>query len=304
MAVTVLAGALRLVGLAGTQTNPYYDAAIRSMGQSWHNFFFAAFEPGAAVSIDKPPVDLWLQVASVKVFGWHTTTLILPQALAATLAVPLLYSVVRRLFGRAAGLASALALAVMPISVMTSRSDTMDSLMMALSVLAAWLVVRAAETDRKRFLFLAAAVMGLNFEVKLFEALLAVPALVLLYLLAAPRPVLRRVGALAVALPIFLAVAVAWPTAVSLAPSHPYAIGSTNGSVWNAIFVFNGIQRVNPPTYSASFSSPTGHTSRPRGHAVHHRHHHARSSSGGLLSGTGDAPGAQPEPADEKSLAR
>src|SRR5205807_34902 len=141
-AVTVVAAVLRLVALGGTQTNPYYDAAIRSMGESWHNFFFAAFEPGAGVSIDKPPVDLWLQVASVKLFGWHTTALLLPEALAATLAVPLLYVVVSRLFGRWAGIASALALAVMPISVMTARSDTMDSLMMALNVLAAWLVVR------------------------------------------------------------------------------------------------------------------------------------------------------------------
>ena len=36
------------------------------MGVSWHNFFFGAYEPGGSVSIDKPPVDLWLQVASVK----------------------------------------------------------------------------------------------------------------------------------------------------------------------------------------------------------------------------------------------
>jgi 4-amino-4-deoxy-L-arabinose transferase-like glycosyltransferase len=299
-AVTVLAGVLRLVGLAGTQTNPYYDAAIRSMGQSWHNFFFAAFEPGASVSIDKPPVDLWLQVVSVKLFGWHTTTLILPQALAATLAVALLYSVVTRLFGRAAGLASALALAVMPISVMTSRSDTMDSLMMALSVLAAWLVVRAAETDRKRFLFLAAGVMGLNFEVKLFEALLAVPALVLLYLLAAPRPVPRRVGALAVALPIFVAVAVAWPTAVSLAPSHPYAIGSTNGSVWNAIFVFNGSDRINPPSGSSSAAPARAKAPAqrprpappPRPAPRPPAHHHATASDvQGRISGSGEPPG-------------
>src|SRR5947209_9796551 len=149
-AVTALAGVLRLVALSGTQTNPYYDAAVRSMGQSWHNFFFAAFEPAGSASIDKPPVDLWLQVASVKLFGWHATTLLLPEAIAGTLAVPLLYAVVRRLFGDGAALASALALAVMPISGMTARSDTMDSLMMALSVVAAWLVVRAAETGRKR----------------------------------------------------------------------------------------------------------------------------------------------------------
>ena len=257
-AITVLAGVLRLVALSGTQTNPYYDAAIRSMGQSWHNFFFAAFEPGGSVSIDKPPVDLWLQVASVKLFGWHATTLLLPEAIAGALAVPLLYAVVRRLFGEGPALASALALAVLPISVMTSRSDTMDSLMMALSVAAAWLVVRSAETGRKRHLLAAGAVMGIAFEVKLFEAMLALPALALLYLLADRTPVPRRVGMLAASLAVFLAFAVAWPVAVSLAPasSRPYAIGSTNGSVWNAIFVFNGTDRISPPSSGSSSPAP------------------------------------------------
>ena len=33
--------------------DPFYDAAVRSMSLSWHNFFFGAFEPSASVSIDK-----------------------------------------------------------------------------------------------------------------------------------------------------------------------------------------------------------------------------------------------------------
>ncbi len=61
--ITPAAAALRLVHLAQVPPDPFYDAAVRSMGLSWHNFFFGAFEPGGSVSIDKPPVDLWLQVA-------------------------------------------------------------------------------------------------------------------------------------------------------------------------------------------------------------------------------------------------
>ncbi len=251
--ITVLAGVLRLVTLGGTLTNPFYDAAVRSMGESWHNFFFAAFEPAAGTSIDKPPVDLWLQVASVKLFGLGPTALILPQALAATLAVPLLYDLVRRLFGRPAGLAAALCLAVLPISVMTARSDTMDSLMMALNVLAAWLVVRSAQSGRLAPLIWAGAVVGINFEVKLFEALLALPALGLLYLLASRAPLGRRLAWAGLASVVLVVVALAWPAIVSLTPSHsrPYPIGSSNGSVWNAIFVFNGRDRLNPPRGTA-----------------------------------------------------
>src|SRR5947209_3902704 len=159
-AITAVAAALRLASLGGSGTNPFYDAAVRSMGESWHNLFFAAFEPAAGVSIDKPPLDLWLQVASVKVLGWGTTALILPQALAATVAVPLLYLLARSLFGRAAGLASAACLAVLPVAVLTGRSDTMDSVMMLLNVVAALLLVRAAETGRRSLLLAAAAVVG------------------------------------------------------------------------------------------------------------------------------------------------
>ncbi|MEA2375176.1 MAG: hypothetical protein QOD53_1639, partial [Thermoleophilaceae bacterium] len=166
------AGLLRLWALGGAHANPYYDAAVRSMGLSAHNFLLAAYEPGGSVAIDKPPLDLWLQVASVKLLGFGPRGLIAPQALASTAAVGLLYGFVRRGFGRAAGLAAAAALAVLPISVVTARSDTMDSLAMALSLAAAWLTVRAAQTGRLRWLVAAGAVCGLNFEVKLFESLL------------------------------------------------------------------------------------------------------------------------------------
>src|SRR3979490_2059706 len=85
--ITVAAAVLRLLYIGRVSPDPFYDAAVRSMGLSWHNFFFGAFEPGASVSIDKPPVDLWLQVASVKVLGFTSTSLKLPQALARTPAV-------------------------------------------------------------------------------------------------------------------------------------------------------------------------------------------------------------------------
>src|SRR4051812_10745853 len=110
--ITAFGAALRLYGLARVPANPFYDAAVRSMALSWHNFFFAAFEPAGRVAVDKPPFDLWLQVASVKVLGFNSLALKLPEALAGTASVPLLYDLVRRVFGRGAGLAAGLALAV------------------------------------------------------------------------------------------------------------------------------------------------------------------------------------------------
>ena len=122
------------------------------------------------MSIDKAPVDLWLQVASTKLLGFSSVSLRLPPAIAGTLSVALLYDLVRRGFGRWAGLAAALAFAVLPTAVLTSRSDTMDSVMSALLILAAWLVVRVRPERRAPAAILAGAVAGLAFEVKLFEA--------------------------------------------------------------------------------------------------------------------------------------
>ncbi|MFN2169567.1 MAG: glycosyltransferase family 39 protein, partial [Anaerolineae bacterium] len=49
--------------------NSYYAATVKSMLTSWHNFFFAAYEPGGSVTVDKPPLGFWLQAASAYLFG-------------------------------------------------------------------------------------------------------------------------------------------------------------------------------------------------------------------------------------------
>jgi 4-amino-4-deoxy-L-arabinose transferase-like glycosyltransferase len=249
-AICALAAALRLADFGAVPTTPFYDAAVRSMGLSWHNFFYGALDPSARLAIDKPPVDLWLQVASTKLLGFSSETLRLPPALAGVLAVPLLYDLVRRGFGRAAGLAAALAFAVLPATVLTSRSDTMDSVMALLLVLAAWLVVRAAPERRARAVVLAGAVAGLAFEVKLTEAMVALPALAVLAWIALDAPPERKRRVLVHAAGVYVAVAASWAIVASLLPGrHPYAYGSSDGSIWNMILVYNGVSRLgNPPT--------------------------------------------------------
>jgi 4-amino-4-deoxy-L-arabinose transferase-like glycosyltransferase len=266
-ALTVAAGLLRLWALGGAHPNPYYDAAVRSMGLSLHNFLFAAYEPGGSVAIDKPPLDLWLQVLSVKLLGFGPRGLVAPQALASTASVPLLYGVVRRAFGTGAGLAAAAALAVLPIAVETARSDTMDSLAMTLGVAAAWLVVRAVQADRALYVVAAGAVCGLAFEVKLFEGLIVVPALVVLYWLAAPGSRVRRARALAAAGAALVAVGLAWPVAVSLAPAseRPDPLGSSDGTVWSSIFVFNGVDRLGGPRYAHPAATAASNPATPPG---------------------------------------
>jgi 4-amino-4-deoxy-L-arabinose transferase-like glycosyltransferase len=257
-AIVLLAAVLRFAGLSRTQLNPFYDASVRSMGMSWHAFLVGAFDPSARLAIDKPPVDLWLQVLSTRLFGFTPFALLLPVALGGTLAVFALYDLLRTLLGTRVALAGALALAVLPVAVITSRSDTMDSVMAALIVAALAVAARGLRDGRTRNVVLAGALLGAAFEVKLFEALIAAVPLAVLWCLGAPVPWRRRLLGLAGAGTACAAVGLAWLLALTvLVPAHqrPWAFGSTNGSAWNATFVYDGWDRIagaKPPPQPAA----------------------------------------------------
>jgi 4-amino-4-deoxy-L-arabinose transferase-like glycosyltransferase len=282
VAITGVAAALRLAQLGQVPGNPFYDAAVHTMAVSWHAFVFGALDPSGGVSVDKPPVDLWFQVASVKLFGFTPTALKLPQALAGTVAVPLLFDLVRRGLGRAGGLAAAAALAVLPVAVLTARSDTMDTFMSLLLVVAAWFVVRAIERRRVGWLLAAGATLGLAFNVKLFQAFLPLPALALLWFAGSRLGPRRRVVAAVAAFLVAVVVGFAWILPVALTPqsARPYPIGSTNGSIWNLVFVFNGVDRLHGRPVATPDTFPPG--SRVPADIVRSQREHARHQATGV----------------------
>ncbi len=214
--VLMLASVLRLWRIHDVPGNVFYDAAVHSMSSSWHAFFFGALEPSGTISIDKPPVDLWLQVATTRILGFGLVGLHLPEVLGGVLACGLLFGTLRRPFGLTVALLAALMLAVLPVSVLTARSDTMDSVLAALEIAALWLSWRALESGRMYWSVLAAAMMGVAFNVKLGEMLIVLPALALLWLWAA-KPGTRVRVALATTT-TFLAVALSWTAIASLTP--------------------------------------------------------------------------------------
>src|SRR5437763_1681382 len=224
----------------------YYPAAVRSMMDNWHNFFFASYDPGGFVTIDKPPVGFWFQVASAKLFGFTPFSILLPQALAGVLSVILLYYLVRRHFGVTAGLLAALALALSPISIVTNRNITIDSTLALTLLIGAWAVMRAAETGRLRWLLLSAVIVGIGFNIKMLEAYLVVPAFGLLYLLAAPRSIWKRLGHLALAGLVLLVVSFSWVVAVDLTPAsqRPYVGSTQDNSEISLALGYNGIERL------------------------------------------------------------
>src|SRR6476620_9464886 len=79
--------------------NEYYSAAVRSMASSWHNFLYGSFDAAGVMTVDKPPLALWVQALSVKAFGWGSLAILVPQALVGMGAVALMYDLTRRRFG-------------------------------------------------------------------------------------------------------------------------------------------------------------------------------------------------------------
>ncbi len=230
LGVVALAAALCLWDLTiSGYANTYYAAAVRSASESWKAWFFGALDPGSFITVDKPPLSLWLMGLSARVFGFSSFSLLLPQALCTIAAVGLLYASVRRLFGPAAGLIAALALAISPITVAMARVDMPDALLVLLLVASGWLLVRAIETGRTKFLLWCGAVVGLAFMTKMLQGWMVVPALAAAYLLAGPPRLFVRIRQLVLAGVAMVAVSAAWPLAVSLWPagSRPYIGGST-----------------------------------------------------------------------------
>src|SRR5438876_7062011 len=244
--ITLISVFMNFFQLGKNGFGSYYPPAVRSMMDNWHNFFFASYDPGGFVTIDKPPVGFWFQVASARLFGFTPFSVLLPQALAGVLSVLLLYSLVRRHFGVTAGLLTALALALSPISIVTNRNITIDSTLALVLLLGAWAVMRAAETGRLRWLLLSAAIVGIGFNVKMLEAYLVVPAYGLLYLLAAPLSLWKRVGQLALAGVVLLVISLSWALVVDLTPAslRPYVGSSQNNSEISLALGYNGINRL------------------------------------------------------------
>jgi 4-amino-4-deoxy-L-arabinose transferase-like glycosyltransferase len=249
LALLVLAGALDLWALSRNGwANDYYSAAVRSMAGSWHNFLYASLDQSGVMTVDKPPLALWVQALSVRLFGYYSLSILVPQALMGIASVGLIYDLVRRRFGRLGGFLGGLALALTPITVAISRHNNPDALLVLCCVAALWCAVRALEDGRTRWLVLSGVCVGLGFETKMGVALVVVPGIAAAWMWLAPagrgrlhalRQLLAGGGAMAL-------VGGAWPLIVELTPAadRPWISGTSDNRVLSLIFEYNGVGRV------------------------------------------------------------
>jgi 4-amino-4-deoxy-L-arabinose transferase-like glycosyltransferase len=263
-AIVVLSFGLHLYNLRSIgDSNAYYTAAVRSMLQSWHNFFFVAAEPGGSVTVDKPPLGFWIEAISAYFLGVSGFSTSLPNILAGVLEIPVLYHLVKKYMGELAGLIAALVMALTPIFIATNRNNTVDAMLSLTLLLATWAFIRATETGKLRWALLGALLIGIGFNIKMSEALLPVPALYALYFLGSKEGWLRKAFNLCSATVLLVAVSLSWALMVDRTPAdqRPYIGSSSTNSVMELILNQNGANRLFETTAAERNAAQNGQAS-------------------------------------------
>ncbi|WP_375482273.1 ArnT family glycosyltransferase [uncultured Jatrophihabitans sp.] len=226
--------------------NQFYAAAAQAGSKSWKAFLFGSLDQSNFITVDKPPASLWVMDLSVKLFGTNSWAVLAPQALEGVAAVALLYAAVKRVSGPTAGLLAGAALATTPVAALMFRFDNPDALLVLLMTAAGYATVRAIEAARLRWIVLVGALIGLAFLTKMLQGLLVVPGFAVAYLVAAPTTIRARMLHLLAGLVALVVSAGWWVALVELWPagSRPYIGGSTNNSILELVFGYNGVGRL------------------------------------------------------------
>ena len=238
---------LYLIGLGRSGwANAFYSAAVQAGASSWKALFFGSSDAASFITVDKPPLSLWVMAISARLFGVNSWSILVPQALMGVAAVGVLYATVRRWASPAAGLLAGAALALTPVATLMFRFNNPDALLVLLLTLAAYATVRALEHGSARWLALTGVLIGCGFMTKMLQAFLVVPVFALVYLIAAPTPLRRRLWHLLVAGAALVVSSGWWVAVVELWPksSRPYIGGSQTNSVLELIFGYNGLGRL------------------------------------------------------------
>ncbi|MBJ7337991.1 glycosyltransferase family 39 protein [Mycolicibacterium sp.] len=250
-ALLVGTGVLYLWGLGSSGwANSYYAAAAQAGTQDWKAWLFGSLDAGNAITVDKPPAAMWVMGLSGRLFGFNEFTMLLPEALMGVGAVAVLYLTVRRNSGPSAGLVAGLVLALTPVATLMFRFNNPDALLVLLLVVAAYCTMRAIDANTVRrmsmWMALTGCAIGFAFLTKMLQAFLVVPGLALAFLVAAPFGVWKRLGALLIGGATMIVSAGWYIALVSLWPaeSRPYIAGSTDNSLLQLAFGYNGIERI------------------------------------------------------------
>ena len=226
--------------------NDFYAAAVDAGTKSWKAFFFGSFDSSNFITVDKTPASLWVMEISARIFGFNQWSALVPQALEGVASVAVLYAAIRRWFGPQAALVAGLVLALTPSAALIFRFNNPDALLVLLMTVAAYLLVRAVENGRTKWLVLCGVVLGFAFLAKMLQAFLVVPGFAVAYLVAGPPRLGKRIWQ-TVLLGVGIIVGAGWwILAAQLTPAadRPYFGGSTDNNILQLAIGYNGLGRL------------------------------------------------------------
>lgn len=226
------------------QRSEYYAAIAVSMSQSWSNFFFGSADPAGTVTLDKIPGSFWIPAFFIKMFGFSTAAVDIPNGLATVAAVIITAIAIKRLSTPLAGLIAGAVVATTPVLAAVARSNQPESfflLGMSLVLLAG---SKAMVSGSRWQLILAGMWVALAFQMYMLEAWAVWPALIIGYLFTA-KPFLTKIWDLLLAGMISLGLSLAWITIVWMVPtsSRPYIGGTYSNNPFEMVFGYNGLGR-------------------------------------------------------------
>lgn len=235
------------IGINGW-ANSFYSAAVQSGTMNWKAFFFGSSDWGNAITVDKPPLSLWIMGASARLFGLSPTSILIPQAVMGVTTTLLIYVIVRRNFSAVTALVAATTFFTTPIITLLSRYNNPDPLMLLLMVAATYFVIRAVESGNCIPFAFAGALLGLAFMTKQLQALLNVPALGVAFMVSATCVWTKKLRAYTCGAVSLVLLGGLWTAAVELIPpnSRPFVGGSTNNSAVELTLAYNGLGRLFP----------------------------------------------------------
>ncbi|GAA1435194.1 hypothetical protein GCM10009601_60770 [Streptomyces thermospinosisporus] len=248
LALLLTTGLLYLHNLSASgYANSFYSAAVQAGSQSWKAFFFGSLDAAGAITVDKPPAALWPMALSVRLFGLNSWAILVPEVLMGVATVAVVHAAVRRRFGRAAGLLAGTVLALTPVAALMFRFNNPDALLALLMSLACYLVIRAVEDGRTKWLVWAGVTIGFAFLTKTLQAFLILPVLALVHGVCAPVRLRKRLAQLALATAALVVSGGWWVAVVELWPasSRPYIGGSQHNSFLELTLGYNGLGRLN-----------------------------------------------------------
>jgi 4-amino-4-deoxy-L-arabinose transferase-like glycosyltransferase len=240
-------GLLYLYNLSASgYSNSFYSAAVQAGSKSWKAFLFGSLDASNAITVDKPSAFLWPMEISVRIFGLNSWAILVPEVLMGVGTVAVVYAAVRRRHSPQAGLIAGAVLALTPVAALMFRFNNPDAALALLMALACYLVVRALEDGRTKWLVWAGVAIGFAFLSKTLQAFLVLPPLAIVYAVCAPVSVKKRFAQLGLATGALVVAAGWWVALVELWPasSRPYIGGSQNNSFLELTFGYNGFGRL------------------------------------------------------------